>query len=448
MSVATAAGDFLAVSRRLLDVLGGDGLGGEWEQRDLAVDGIEPRWVALPESEEQVAAVLRIASEEGLAVVPAGRGARLGQGRPPSRLDLVLSIERLSRTIEHAEADLTLTVEAGATLADVAERLRPAKQWLPLDPPLAERTTIGGLLAANASGPSRLRHGTVRESLLGLRAILADGTAVKSGGRVVKNVAGYDLCKLLIGSLGTLAIITQVTLKLRPQPETRRLVWAPIGDLQTAERVLDGLLTSQARPVALELLNAKAARQLQSELVSPLPADTPVLCLAVEGTEHEADWQIATLRQELAPFQPLDLLTIADEAAGKLWSALVEYQAASDDPVTFQASLPPSRTVEFLAAATESGVAAQAHAGNGIVIGHLPDRCTAADEAARLIDPLRALARRHGGALVLLNCEQAWKAPLSVFGPDRPESGLMRRVKACLDPHDVLNPGRLWSAQR
>lgn len=376
-----------------------------------------------------------------------GRTALWYGAAAPRRAALVAT-SGLARVVDYPARDLTVTVEAGMRMEELQQLLKSESQRLPVDVAQAHRATLGGAIATNTCGPARYAYGTFRDYVIGVSAIDGQGRLFSAGGRVVKNVAGYDLCKLLIGSLGTLAIITQVTLKLRPQPETRRLVWAPIGDLQTAERVLDGLLTSQARPVALELLNAKAARQLQSELVSPLPADTPVLCLAVEGTEHEADWQIVTLRQELAPFQPLDLLTIADEAAGKLWSALVEYQAASDDPVTFQASLPPSRTVQFLAAATESGVAAQAHAGNGIVIGHLPDRCTAADEAARLIDPLRALARRHGGALVLLNCEQAWKAPLSVFGPDRPESGLMRRVKACLDPHDVLNPGRLWSAQR
>lgn len=375
---------------------------------------------------------------------PVGGRTALAYGAPPPGRAVAVATQGLSRVVDYPARDQTITVEAGLRVEELQQLLKSEEQRLPVDVAQAHRATLGGAIATNTSGPGRYAHGTFRDYLIGVSAVDGRGRLFSAGGRVVKNVAGYDLCKLLIGSLGTLAIITQVTLKLRPQPPARRLLWAPFRDLRSVERVLAALLTSQARPVALELLNAKAARQLQAELERPLPADDSVLCLAVEGTEREADWQIAALRNELQPFGPADLITVGNEAADKLWSALVEYQAASDDPVTFQASLPPSRTVEFMAAATEAGVAAQAHAGNGIVIGHLPDRCTSADEAARLIGPLRTLARRDSGALVLLSCEQAWKPPLSVFGPERPDTPLMQRVKRSLDPHAVLNPGRLW----
>lgn len=377
------------------------------------------------------------------ALTPVGGRTALSYGAPP-RHAVAVAAQGLARVVDYPARDMTITVEAGMRLEELQQHLKSEAQRLPVDVAQAHRATLGGAIATNTSGPGRYAHGTFRDYVIGISAVDGQGRLFSAGGRVVKNVAGYDLCKLLIGSLGTLAIITQVTLKLRPQPPARRLLWAPFRDLQSADRALEALLVSQARPFALELINSKAARQIQSELESPLPADDPVLCLAVEGTEREADWQIATLRDELAAYQPGDLISVGDEAADKLLSALVEYQAASDDPVTFQASLPPARTVEFLAAATEAGVAAQAHAGNGLVIGHLPDRCTSADEAARVIEPLRALARRHAGGLVLLSCEQDWKPQLSVFGPERADAGLMQRVKRSLDPYDLLNPGRLW----
>jgi glycolate oxidase FAD binding subunit len=146
----------------------------------------------------------------------------------------------------------------------------------------------------------------------------------------------------------------------------------------------------------------------------------------------------------LAGFRPHDLVTADGEAADKLWSALIEYQATSDDPVTFQATLPPSRVLEFVSVAGGADIAVQAHAGNGIVIGHLNDRCATAEEAAAQVAPLRALAERHAGALVILNCDHAWKSRLPVFGTKQGSRGLMRRIKAALDPNGLLNPGRMW----
>lgn len=380
------------------------------------------------------------------ALFPAGgRTARL-YGYAPAREGVTVATSELTRVVDYPSRDMTITVEAGLRVETLQDLLKAEGQRLAVDVAQAHRATLGGAIATNTSGPGRFGNGTFRDYVIGISAVDGQGRLFSAGGRVVKNVAGYDLCKLLVGSLGTLAIITQVTLKLRPRPETRRLVWGTFDKMPTIDQALQALLASQTRPVALEVLNSKAAWQLQSELHAPLPAEQPVLCVAIEGTNRETAWQDQVLRQELATYRPQDLVTVEEEAADKLWSALVEYQATSDDPVTFQATLPPSRVLEFVSTASETDIAVQAHAGNGIIIGHLNDRCATTEEAAAQVAPLRALAERHSGALVILNCDHAWKAKLPVFGTERRDWSLMRRVKVSLDPHGLLNPGRLWPA--
>ena len=430
MSAATdIQREFLAVSRRLLDVLGGDALGSEWEQRDLAVDGMEPRWVAMPESEEQCAAVLRIASEQGLAVVPAGRGARLGIGRRPSRVDLVLSVERLAGVVDHAEADATLTVQAGATLADLDARLRGAGQWLPFDPPFAARTTIGGLIAANATGPARQRFGTVRESLLGLRAILADGTTVKSGGRVVKNVAGYDVHRLLVGSFGSLAVVVEASFKLQPRPEvvrTLRFRAAATVPLFAAAAIA----RSNLGPLSIELVHR---------------ADEAMLEIAFAGFAEEVEEALRRARELTSRIDGIEEL--ADPPAGTVATALESIVAPVDErsAVLRIGMAPAALATSFGAAlrrakAAADRVSAHAHVGAGVFRLRLEG--SARGELGLLVGVLRSEAIAAGGYLVAESLPAEWKRAIDVWGKPAAGLELMRGIKRAFDPRGVLSPGR------
>lgn len=374
---------------------------------------------------------------------PVGGRTALRYGGPLEREPIVIGTGRLNRIIEYPARDMTITVEAGIRVEELRQVLARERQRLAVDVPQAHRAALGGAIATNTSGPGRFGLGTFRDYVIGISAVDGVGRLFSAGGRVVKNVAGYDLCKLLIGSLGTLACITQVTLKLRPLPECRRVLWATFSDLLAADAALELMATSQTRPVAMDVLNAKAARQLQGG-AQALPADRPALCLAYEGSERETTWQLETAQFELARFRPQEMMQVDPDGSARLYDSLVEYQAASDDPLTFQATLPVSRTAEFLAVADESGMALQAHAGNGIVIGHLPDACTEASAAERVIGPLRKHAERHGGALVVLSCDPAWKQLLAVYGTPRRDADLMSRIKTALDPDRIWNPGRLF----
>ena len=208
-----------------------------------AVAGVQPQIVAAPASTSEASTLLRAAAELGLAVVPRGTGSRLHWGNPPERCDLIIETTQLDEVVEHAAGDLVATVQAGVRMDRLAEVLATAGQRLALDPPAADglaagRGTVGGVLATGAAGPLRLRYGSGRDLLIGITIVLADGKIARSGGKVVKNVAGYDLGKLFAGSRGTLGLITQATFRLHPLPATTAYVCAAYPSPQEALRAL------------------------------------------------------------------------------------------------------------------------------------------------------------------------------------------------------------------
>lgn len=373
-------------------------------------------------------------------VYPAGGRTALHFGHPLEQPGLTLCTTGLAKVIDYPARDMTITVEAGIRMDELAKVLETEGQRLPIDVPQAHRATLGGVAAANACSSRRYGLGTMRDYVIGISAADASGKLFKAGGRVVKNVAGYDLCKMLVGSLGTLAVITQITLKLRPLPEASTILWASFDRIGTIEDVLARLSTSSARPVALDVLDPHAAAAIAAESGIELPTRRPVLCLGVEGTAHESAWQVETLKGELAPFRPSEVQAVVSPDATKLWFALTEFQVPSDDPLTFKANLLPSRTVEFVQQAEQAGCAVQAHAGSGIVFGHLPDTVTTAAGAKTALARLRGLARNCRGNVIILHCDESWKSELPMFGEAEPAWPLMRKLKHELDPANLLNP--------
>jgi glycolate oxidase FAD binding subunit len=396
-----------------------------------------------PATQDELAALLT-ANARGprRAIYPAGGRTAWTFGYAFDQPGAVLSTTALNRVVDYPARDMTITVEAGIRLDELASALRGERQRLAVDVAQSHRATLGGAIATNTSGPRRYGLGTLRDYVIGISAVTADGTAFKAGGRVVKNVAGYDLCKMLIGSLGTLAVVTQVTLKLKPEPDATALVWLPFDKLNTIDDVLQRLTTSAARPVALEVFDQRGAAAIASESGLDLPHETPVLCAGVEGTPRETQWQLDALRAEVFAFNPREMINVTGGDATRLWFALTEFQTAAEEPLTFQANLLPSRTVEFVDRASHAGVTVQAHAGNGIVLGELPDGVTTAAAAAEIIGPLRQLARSCRGNLIVLNCDATWKRDLRVWGDPEPSWPLMKRLKDQLDPLGRLNPGR------
>ena len=392
--------------------------------------------VARPGSVGEAADLIRAARADGTAIFPQGGGTQLHLGGPPTRPGTAIDVRGLNAVIDYPARDLTVTVQTGLTVSALAALLAAEGQELPVDVPNPDAATVGGSLATNTSGPRRLSRGTLRDYLIGVSFLSDDGVEVKGGGRVVKNVAGYDLMKLHVGALGTLGLLTQVTLKLTPRAEARAFVAFGLTGAAVGP-TLDRLHASQARPGVVELLNAAAARRLGVAL----PAHNEwVVVAGFEEKRVTVEYQVATLKAEFATAPTCDLTEFRGPAADTLLAALTQNLAEPADGVSFKAIVLPSRLAAFaLEAAYRHGVAVHAHALVGVVYGHLPADVPR-DDAASTLARLTATA----GSLVVRRCPPAWAAVL----PGSPTTGvafdLMRAVKRTLDPDDLFNPGRLF----
>src|SRR5207248_10242411 len=292
-----------ALLERLRAVLGPANVLTGVELSPYVVDGRTPEAAVFPGALEEVAAVIALCGQAEVPVVPWGGGTAASVGMPAARAGVVLGLRRLARLVEHEPGDLTVTVEAGVTIAELQVALGNRGQWLSLDPADAERATLGGVLAANAAGPRCHLYGTARDLLIGVTVVTADAAVVKGGGKVVKNVAGYDLPKLFIGSYGTLGVIVEATLKLRPVPDAERLVALRFAGLKDAAAAVRALLASDLIPNAVELLDPTAAAALGAgEAGGALGLGTgAVLVVGFDGLPEQVEWQCAELVSDREP---------------------------------------------------------------------------------------------------------------------------------------------------
>ncbi|MCW2899332.1 MAG: linked oxidase domain protein [Streptosporangiaceae bacterium] len=371
-----------------------------------AVQGVVPAQVAAPASVAEAGEVMRVAAEHRLAVVPRGAGTRLHWGVPPDRCDLLVDTRRLNRIVEHAAGDLVVKVEAGVSMDRLAEVLRASGQRLALDAPLTG-ATVGGTLATAAAGPLRLRYGPPRDLVIGVTMIRADGVIAKAGGKVVKNVAGYDLAKLLTGSYGTLGLIVEAAFRLHPVPEAQAYVTVEVADAGRASEAVRAVQHSMLVPSAIELDS---------------PPDGPItVAVLVEGVADGV-----TARADEAARLLGSGARIGGTAPG-WWGrhpggeTLIELTAESAD-------LP--RVLKALA-----GRRVRGSAGAGVWQVGLPAG-TPPDEAGGTLDCARAL-----GHAVVRTAPDPVREQLDVWGPVQ-ALGLMRRVKDQFDPDHRLSPGR------
>ena len=391
-----------------------------------AILGVAPRLAIEPATLEEAAEAMRALAADRLAVAFLGGGTDLGLGTPPARLDAVLRTRRLARVREHAPSDQIVAVEAGMTLAALQRHLAPHGQRLALDPPLPEEATVGGIVAANAFGPRRARFGPVRDLVIGVTVVRADGTVARGGGKVVKNVAGFDLPRLLCGSLGTLGLVAEVVFRLHPLPEASATVAIP------------GLAPEAVRAATLAALEAR----LEPVAVAALPdGERFRLAVRFEGFGPGVRDQVERLLALPAAAGGREVLEGKDEAA--LWAGHDALVRAGD--VRVKAAFLPSglaaaaAALRPLAAALGRG-ALVLHPTLGIAVlsGALaePARAAAALEAARV-----ALRPRNGSA-VLAAAPPALRALADPWGAPPPALEIMRRLKGELDPDARLAPGR------
>jgi glycolate oxidase FAD binding subunit len=389
-----------------------------------AVAGVQPKLVIEPGTERELAEILRLSNEAGLAVIPRGGGTKLGWANPPARADLILSTARLSKIIEHAWADLTVSVESGCTIQTLQETLAQHGQRLALDPLWPRKATIGGVLSTNDGGALRLRFGALRDLIIGVTIALPDGTLASSGGKVVKNVAGYDLPKLVTGALGTLGVITRAVFRLHPLPRNARSF---------------SVATAHAEATQSLVLAVQDSKLAHTSLQSHFSNDaSPVSDILFEGTEAGLSAQEAQLRKLSEPARVI-------VASSSIWNAREELWNLSDPQSTAIAKisvLPASlaRTVDLgrrAASALRLRWRALTYA-TGIGWVRLEGQ---AEALCNVLEVLRGELRAQTGSLVALHRPDKMP-PFEAWGDSGDGLPLMKAVKQQLDPKSTLNPGR------
>jgi glycolate oxidase FAD binding subunit len=416
--------------------------------------------VALPSDEAQIVEVLRLASEYQATVFPRGGGSHTFMGQTPSQVDLVLSMQHLQQQLAYEPADLTTTVQAGVRFCELQRTLRGHGQFLALDPPGTAATTLGGVVATNVSGPRRFLYGTARDVLLGVAVMTVDGKRSKAGGRVVKNVTGYDLNKLYIGSLGTLAIIVELTCKLHPLPPGERTLGISCTDQADLASMLQTILQLPLRLNSLELLNAAACETLATHADLSLPETAYTLIARVEGTPAVTQSQAQRLTEALHHLPltcPASVHTWSAVEQERLWSGLTALTRGMSSPdlasdcmvvkVSLLLSALPAfcHDVQETAAHFDTAWAISVHAGSGIAYVCIPVPNPEAPDVEQLLAYLQVLEEcvaRCQGRRVVERAPAAVKRQCQVWGPPSDDFALMRAIKASFDPQHRLNPGR------
>ena len=466
-----------AILKRLEEIVGGDNL--ITETRLLSrhsVDGIAPDAVVVPGSVQEMAHVVRAVAEDNLATVVWGGGTKIGIGHRPERMDIVLSTLRLDKVIDMDTANLTVTAQAGVRFADLQSALRGEENrcylpvssngqkehevcserehmgcFVPLDPPFGDTATLGGIVAANSSGPRRLLYGTVRDMLLGVRYVNPEGKVIGMGGKTVKNVSGYDVSKLMIGSMGTLGVLCEMTFRLLPLPERSATTVIAFASMDKAFSLVQSILASKLTPAAVELFDTQSA--ISSSVLLQDIAENARYFVAVlaEGATEEVERirsDTISMGTEAGSTAQLDL---ENEAHLSFWNSYgaITNRAADDlsPSLVLRLSSPISRLKDLLTKAIgearelgfDTGVLAHAGSGVGrVVVRDRPQKDGVLKWIGRLLESCISI----GGNFVVERAEYEWKTELPIWGVARPEQDIIRRIKEQVDPKRIFSPGR------
>jgi glycolate oxidase FAD binding subunit len=394
-----------------------------------------------PDTPRDVAGAVCIAYEAEQAIFPLGGRTALDYGMTPTQPARSLDLTGLNRIVDYTPRDMTIVVEAGVRMADLTATLAAEGQHLPIDVPRAAEATIGGVVATNWSGPRRYGHGTIRDYVIGIHAVDGRGTSFKGGGRVVKNVAGYDFCKLLTGSLGTLAVITQLALKVKPRPECATTIVCGCNDLAATESVLNTLANLETAPAAIDCLVGPgwdAKSSIRNQLVVHL-----------EGTEPEMTWLTDHVQGVLSAAGGTSPRALSNSEAETLCNRQIEFSdrgvGESDDgsPMVVKIAMPPSAVCSVIAKllAFDAECTIQAHAGSGIIVARF-SKFRPEDITKVLVGDLRPAAVRLGGSLVVVRSKLDGLTSHVIWGGRTEATVLLERIRQQFDPRNVLNPGR------
>ncbi|MBE9114064.1 FAD-binding oxidoreductase [Nodosilinea sp. LEGE 07298] len=390
---------------------------------------LTPEAVACPATEAELAAVMACAHKHRWRVLPCGSGSKLAWGGLGNAINLVVSTARLNQVIDHAVGDMTLTAQAGAKLADLVPRLAQHNQFLAVDPAYPDRATLGGIVATADTGSLRQRYGGLRDMLIGISFVRYDGQVAKAGGRVVKNVAGYDLMKLLTGSYGTLGIISQLTFRLYPEQDVSKTVIIT-GAADPVNALVSALRLSPLTPVAIDVLSPALAAHLGY-------GETVALLTRFQSIAPGVDEQVDSLLAMVSPELSAHILDGAKDE--QVWAtvgeALFPSTLEQGGAVIAKVGLLPAQAVRWLDA-LPSGSLARLHGGSGLGTVRLAEATT------DVVKETRARAEASKGYLTLLEAPLSLKKTMDVWGYSGSALDIMTAIKAQFDPPGILSPGR------
>jgi len=426
---------------------------------DFEINGVVPAVVVSPASPEEVGAVLRLATERGLVVASAGGLTKQQIGGVPERIDILLSTARMNKIEQYDPGDLTISVAAGMPFAAMQRELAEHQQWVPCDAAELERTTIGGLLATGAAGPLKSTFGHMRDFCIGVQFVTADGKVAKGGGRVVKNVAGYDLMKLLTGSYGSLAVITRVNFKVFPRPRQTRTFACSFGSLEEALKFRTRIFGSPLTPMCLEIISPRAPEYLRDAGAVHDPDDYapehPVSLPAVE-------WQIvlrATGSDNVLARYSRELgsavtRTLEGAEENRFWNWISHFEqsvlARHRNAMVMYTHLPIQNVGPALQALERTAPdynlipAAVGRAATGnLVLAFVPLSVDppSAMQYANCVSAFRGLLP-PGSSAEVAQCPKEAKLHFDVWGTTPTDVKMMRAVKRAIDPNNILNRGR------
>jgi len=444
------------------------------------VDGVIPKAVVFPKDTRMVAALVQCACRGNLAIVPWGSGTKMAMGNPPKRLDLVVCMARMNHMLDVDTANLTITVEAGVKFRDVQARLATEEDrcylpledlkteagefvcsdrshsgcFLPMDPPFSERATMGGVVATNTTGPRRLLYGLPRDLVLGVRFVTPKGDIIGAGGKTVKNVSGYDVSKLMIGSLGSLGILCEMTLRLLPLPEKMETLLFSFDAFSDAGAFAAAILGTKLLPAAVEVANKAAIENMDLRGSLDFSPGSHVVMVALEAFDEA----VARMHKELLAmaqhFKAKGHSLVQEDKHRLFWLTVGELQGSAHQRfprlVALQLNYPLSAWKALFEFADKTLSQARldhtmlCHAGNSVTLINLLSGTNGTDDKALIeaVQTLLAECRKAGGNLVVQRAPADLKKALPVWGEPGSDLPLMKRIRVELDPFGVMNPGR------
>ncbi|MEE9366063.1 MAG: FAD-binding oxidoreductase [Dehalococcoidales bacterium] len=439
-----------AFYQKLGEITGAENvLTGEKATAPYIVDGISPQAVVYPASTGQVADIIKAANESRITLVPWGGGSKQGIGPCLEAADTVLCLKNMKRVVELEASNFTTQVQAGIVNDELQKQLAEKSLFFPLDPFYIESSTIGGEIATNANGPRRIMYGAVRDLVLGITLVTPAGDIIHTGGKTMKNVAGIDLCRMYIGSWGTIGVITEAVLRLFPLPEVSTGIYMTFPGPEDAFRVVGQLLNSPLTPSAVELVDRIAGQNLAETMGSSLKDDEVLLIVNAEGTKGDVERHRKDVISLAEANKAKATIALEGEKASDTWKVYRGIHramlGASSSALQGKASVPISKLgdmvqqVKKISASQGVDIGVTARCGNGMLYTYLADEH---EKLVRITNELKQAAASLGGFFLIEVAPLSVRKEVAIL-PPRDDYQIMRHLKAGFDPNNILNPGRL-----